>query len=183
MTDSDFELDLDPEEEAELKALRDKIIKEQTVLDRKVADKFYRIFEKAGTPTTWKTVVRYPRINGKNYIERDRENPPQVNLWKPGHEIKKRKDYFFWACMYVETYPQSDMYVHHSLEVHRDGRLIGCTHSTLGERIDVKELNKVLDIWSTELKDKNVYRDKVEWLRHKFTGVQSNWKEFNLLTI
>ena len=153
-TDSDFEFEMDPEEKAELNALRDKLIKEQTVVDRKVADKFYRLLEKTGTPTTtWKTVVRYPRINGQNYMEHDRENPPQVNLWKPGHEIKKHKDHFFWACMYIETYPEPDMYLRHTLEVHRDGRLIGCTQGALGSRIDVKQLDEVLDIWSKELKD------------------------------
>jgi len=98
---SDSEFEMDPKEEAELKALYDAMIKEQTVRDRKTASRFYQLLEKTNTPSKWKTVIRYPRIDGKNYMERDRKNPPEVNLWKPGHEIKKHKDRLLWACFYI----------------------------------------------------------------------------------
>ena len=161
-TDSDSEFTMDPEKEAELKALHDQIMREQTVYDQNVANRFYQILDKVGTPAVWKTLVRYPRIDGKNYMEHDRVNPPQVTMWTAGHEIKKRQDYLLWACMYVETYPAPDMYLHHTVQVYRDGRLIGTSHGAFGSRIDVQELDRVLDCWSKELKDNpNVYWDKV----------------------
>jgi len=161
-TDCDSEFQMDPEREAELKALHDQIVRRQTVHDRNVANRFYQILDKVGTPTIWKTLVRYPRIDGKNYMDRDLENPPQVALWTPGHEIQKRVDHLLWACMYVETYPKPEMYLHHSVEVYRDGRLIGTSHGTFDSRIDVQELNSVLDLWSEELRgNANAYWDKV----------------------
>jgi hypothetical protein len=161
---SDSEFEMDPKEEAELKALHDAMIKEQTVHDRKTASRFYQLLEKTNTRSKWKTVIRYPRIDGKNYMERDVKNPPKVNLWRPGHEIKKVKDHFFWACLYIRTYPDLAMYVHHSMAVHRDGRLIGTMQGGMeGFMIDVQEINKALDVWSDELKDSGKkYWDEVE---------------------
>ena len=160
---SDFEFEMGPEREAKLKALHDEMIKEQTVRDREIATRFYEILEKTNTPSKWKTVIRYPRLDGENYMERDRENPPEVNLWKPGHEIKKCGDHFFWACYYIETYPELHMYLHHSIEVHRDGRLIGTMQGGIrGWMISLEQTNEVLDVWSKELKDYgNEYWDKV----------------------
>jgi hypothetical protein len=55
------------------------------------------------------------------------------------------------------------MYLHHSMEVHRDGRLIGTMQGGMaGWMISLQEVNEVLDIWSSELKDDgNKYWDKV----------------------
>jgi hypothetical protein len=161
---SDSEFEMDPKEKAELKALEDAMLEEQTVRDRKTADRFYKIIEKTNTPSKWETVVRYPRLDGKNYMEHDRKNPPKVNLWKPGHELKKHKDEFFWACFYIRADPRPEMYMHHSMRVHRDGRLVGTMVGGLGGwMIDVQEINRSLDAWSEELKtDGNKYWDEVE---------------------
>jgi len=58
------------------------------------------------------------------------------------------------------------MYLHHSMTVHRDGRLIGTMQGGMGGfMIDVQEINSVLDVWSDELKDSgNKYWDEVHEL-------------------
>jgi len=158
-----FEFEVDPEREAKLKVLHDAIIKEQTVHDRKTATRFYEMLEKTTTPSKWRTVIRYPQLDGENYMERDRDNPPEVFFWKPGHEIKNYGDHFIWACYYIETYPRLEIYLHHSIEVHRDGRLIGTMQGGMaGYMISLRETNEVLDVWSKELKDYgNEYWDEV----------------------
>jgi hypothetical protein len=110
------------ENEAELKASYEAILKEQTVNDRQIATRFYEIFEKSGVPKTWKTLIRYPFIDGANYMEHDFMNPPKVTRWFPGHEISKRGDHLFWACLGVEVDVRLALYLHHSVEVHRNGR-------------------------------------------------------------
>jgi hypothetical protein len=60
------------ENEAELKARYEAIIKEQTVDNRQIATRFYEIFEKSGVPTTWKTLIRYPvrrELHGARFPE------------------------------------------------------------------------------------------------------------------
>jgi len=55
------------------------------------------------------------------------------------------------------------MYLHHSMTVHRDGRLIGTMQGGMGGwMIRLKEVNAVLDVWSKELQDEgNKYWDIV----------------------
>jgi len=153
---------MDPKREAQLKALHARIMREQTVHNPNIADRFYQILDKVGSPAIWKTLVRYPRIDGRNYMDRDRQNPPRVTAWTPGHEIEKHDDHLQWACLYVETDPEPNMYLHHTVQVYRDGRLIGTSYGTANSRIDEQELNRVLDLWSKELKNNTgAYWDKV----------------------
>ena len=159
-SDSKVDFDIDTDEGVELKTLHDKIMEEQTVRDPRIARRFFQLLDKANAPKKWTRLIRHPRLDGKDYMERDRENPPTVTSWKAGHEIQKWDNTIHWSCLYIETYPQLEMYVRHSLMVCRDGRLIG---ASLGETLNVQELDEVLNVWSKELEDNaDKYWDDVE---------------------
>jgi hypothetical protein len=135
------------EKEAFYESLHEKYVNDRTISDPQVSERLSEILQKAGSPETWTSLVRRPRINGQSSTE-FRKTPTEMRSWVMGHELRMRKDHFLWGCLAIGE--DTWMYAYHSISVYKDGRLIGESPGG-GGKIDLQDVHRILTAWSKEL--------------------------------
>jgi hypothetical protein len=152
-----YETQFDTEEESEayLEKLHNEMVAQRTTHDPTIVAKFYECLERAGTPKEWKSLVRYPYIEGKPaHLHKGKTLP---RSWEPGHELKRAKDGSIgWYCVFVApcSFFGHELYVHHSIHLWPDGKLVGESFASGTEKIDIRDVKRILEEWSASMDQK-----------------------------
>ena len=159
-SDSDTEEEMD----SQLEKLYNKLAAERTTHDPTIVAKFHECLERANTPKDWKSLIRYPYIEGKpTRFHKEKTFP---DSWEPGHELKRNKNgSIMWHCLYVApcSFFGYELYCHHSVELWPDGKLIGETYYSGTGKIDIQDVNRILEKWSASMDQKEEqYWDDVD---------------------
>jgi hypothetical protein len=158
--------DFDTEEETDehLEKLYKQLAAERTMHDPTIVAKFHECLERANTPKDWESLVRYPYIEGKPAHLHKGKNLP--SSWEPGHELKRDEDGgIMWHCVFVEPcdYFGHELYCHHSVELWPDGKLVGESYRSGTGKIDIQDVNRILEKWSASMdQKKGQYWDNVD---------------------
>lgn len=144
--------DDDPDREARLEAMYNKMKADKTTYNAALTRLFHENFNSSSPPKNWKTLVRYPRIAG----ERRQHGKDYSNsaFWDYGHELQKFEDTIRWVSYGLNSMDEWSMYVHHSIQLFPDGRLIGETITDPNGRIDVQEATAIAQRWQSDMKGK-----------------------------
>jgi hypothetical protein len=68
-----------------------------------------------------------------------------------------------WACLGLDTADNCELYLHHSIRIYPDGRLIGQTISHPFAKIDVPDVKQIVEKWEKSLKvNEKGYWDDIE---------------------
>ena len=149
------------EREARMHQMFNKIKKERTVKDTRLARIFYKNLDATSPPAKWTTLIRYPRIGGKR--KEPGKDYSNVSLWEPGHELHNHGKCVTWACLGLNTEDECSLYAHHSIVVFPDGKLIGKTSTNPYGTLDVRDAMVLVEQWEQLLKgEEKTYWDEVE---------------------
>lgn len=149
--------DFDTEEETDayLEKLYNKLAKERTMHDPTIVKKFYECLERANTPKNWKSLVRYPYIEGKPAQFHNQKK--LTHPWQPGHELKRDEDgSIMWHCVFADPCPffGHELYCRHSIQLWPDGKLIGESYRSDTGKISVRDATRILEKWSASFDQK-----------------------------
>lgn len=152
------------ERDRHLKKLYNQLAAKRTTHDSTIVAKFHECLERANTPKNWKSLIRYPYIEGKPARFHKKDNLPYS--WEPGHELKRKKNgSIMWHCLFVGPcdFFGHELYCHHSVELCPDGKLIGETYCSGTEKLDIQDVNRILETWSASMEQKEEqYWDDVD---------------------
>ena len=142
------EFRIEEERDAYLDKLYQKMAAKRTTHDSKVVAKLNECLERAKTPIKWKSLVRYPYIEGKPAHFHNGKTLP--DSWEPGHELERNEDgSIIWHCIFAAPCPifGHELYGHHSVELFPDGKLVGETYFSGTGKLDMQDLVQILEKW------------------------------------